>query len=331
MPFFSRALRRRVALAAGAGLAALRSVYPVFRGRVRNWAAALPGRGARAALGYIRRRRAIAYRTMSGTRRRMALGLAKFRVLSTMKYPCVTLRMASGDVQTQVLRICPLGAKTSTSAMYMLPSLFRGDERFKALSELYTQFRILNVVAEVRLLFASRLNNGTLSMFGRVIRSCNKSMNPTVFWEGTGAIYTPGIVWRQATDLNSMMSLELSCSPSSATEKDCWYSTDMTATTDLNQADWDSDQVFDFCPALDFAICYTQVASASADFQVSIFYRVTCEFRSANSAFGSGDSSSKVITFSNASQVSAVQNAIESMKSGVETVTGGPRVEVLDE
>lgn len=319
MRIFTKNFRNRLMVAGGATMAALRSVYPAWRNRAIQYTAALPGRAARYAL--TATRRAIrSYRTMRRTRRRMALGLAAFRSLSTMKYPAVTLRMYTGDCQTQVLRVCPLGSKASSSTMYMLPSLFKGDERFKALSDLYNEWRILNVTCQIKLLAGAKNSGGCYSIFGRVIRSCNKSMSPTNFFDGSGAVYTPGLVWKQPGDVNDILDMSLSVAPVSTKEKDTWYSTDCSADAYLNQSEWDSDRVFDFAPALDFAVVYSNAVEDTRDLQVSVFYRVTVQFRSANSDFGSEDS--KVITLDSASQVNDLEDAIKTAKSGITTVSG---------
>lgn len=275
-----------------------RGVYRGARYLGGSFARSLASRAASAAAGSVggmvqsalrRRRRARAWRTMKAYRQSAALGLGRTRYLSSVKSPFDLLRWAAGANTSSVLRFCPMYYGSYGTGFQYTNSIYKTDDRFRAMCGLYKQWRILNVYYMISI-SGTADSFGDLGIFARIIRNGNINTPITDFVTTSNVVCVPGVIWKRQTDVDRRLSLSLNVAPRTILEKSQWYTTDYNS--NWSNVGFVNGIETDFCPMIDVCVYARNAPSAATTLGIEMWTRVSIEFRDATD----GSDEAKVIT-----------------------------------
>lgn len=260
------------------------------------------------------------------TKARQVLGLAKQKQYSSVKQPAYPLPIPADATQSAIIRFSPIGAKADdfNNGRLWFGTLYGTDERFKTMSTLYHQFRVISYTVTVSLaLNGTPTSYSQLSFVGRTIRNAPKDYDFFNFYNGTDPINIPGVVWKPVRDSDRVPSLTLTIFPVSSSERNQWFTTDWDASTKAN-LDWHNGVFFNYCPAIDIALIATKSYASAAEVPINIMVRSTVEFRS-GADFGVGDA--KTITLETVQDYQSAIRAVKQFEKGA--VTGSAPLEPM--
>lgn len=271
-----------------------------------------------------RRRRARAWRTMKSYRRSAALGLGRTRYLSSVKAPFDYLRWAAEEHTSSVLRFCPIYMGSYGSGWQYAASIYKTDERFRAMCGLYKQFRILNVYYQITISGAIQ-SFGDIGIFARVIRNGNISTAFTDFVASNNYVCTPGVIWKRQTDQDRRLVLSLNVAPKTILEKSQWFTTDYN--NNFCNVGFLNGVETDFCPMIDVCVYGRSAPTAASLVPIECWTRCSIEFRDA--ADGS-DGAKSVVLDVDSRTAREISNALKIADGQVESVLDAPPEVVVE-